>query len=81
MVMVEELYIIYHGTCLYVHGRTVKPNMCVVMVSFLAGTILVDIILYGKITICQEMYLDMWLCVGVFGPMSLHWLPCDVLLG
>lgn len=40
--MIEELYIIYHGTCLYVHGRTIKPNMYVVMVSFLAGTVLVD---------------------------------------
>ena len=46
MVMVEELYIFYihayHGTCLYVHGRSIKPIISVVMVSFLAGTISVD---------------------------------------
>ena len=78
MVMVEELYIIYHGTCLYVHGRTVKPNMYVVMLSFLAGTVLVDM---RNITIHHEVCLNLWLCVGVFGPMSLHWLPRDALLG
>ena len=59
--------------------RVIKPIMSVVMVSFLAGTILVDMktLLYTH----HELRLDLWLCVGVFGPMSLHWLPWDALLG
>ena len=27
-----------------------------------------------------ELFMDLWLCVGVYGPMSLHWLPWDALL-
>ena len=34
-----------------------------------------------KIILCNELCLDMWVGVGVFGPMSLHLLPWDALLG
>ena len=60
---------------------TVEPlsTICMlVRVCFLAGTILVDM---RKIAMYHELCLDLWLCVGVFGPMSLHWLSWDALLG
>ena len=57
-------------------GGVVDPlspsNMYVVMVSLLAGTVLIEM---RNITINHELCMDLWLCVGVFGPLSLHWLP------
>ena len=29
----------------------------------------------------NEFCLDLWLCVDVFGPLNLDWLPWDALLG
>ena len=72
---------VYHGTFLYVQGRTIKPktHVSVVMVLFLTGnSYIVDM---REIIMYQELYVDMWSGVGVFGPMSLHWLPRDALLG
>ena len=81
MVMVEELYIFYMFTMVHASMfmvEPINPYMYVVMVSFLAGTVLVDM---RNITIHHELRLDLWLCVGVSGPMSLHWFPWDALLG
>ena len=63
--MVEELYIFYMFTMVHASMFMVEPlspYMYVVMVSFLAGTVLVDL---RNITIHHELRLDLWLCVGV----------------
>ena len=42
--------------------------------DFWQSVVLVDM---RKITIFHELCLDLWLCIGVFGPMNLYWLPWD----